>query len=141
MFIPESAHRSSEFAQTQTPPPSSSSTSTTTTSTNRMTVFVAEIACIMCSRTVETAIDACWPPAGSVLLQAEGSTVLRRIQLNRLRCPDCGGNTEATEVTTRLLRRERPIDWQNDQPHRGRPPRWLVAQRAVAASLGEHRDA
>ena len=129
MFIPESAYRSSEFAQTQTPPPSSSSTSTTTTSTNRMTVFVAEIACIMCSRTVGTAIDACWPPAGSVLLQAEGSTVLRRIQLNRLRCPDCGGNTEATEVTTRLLRRERPIG-----PGPGR-----ISEREAAVVL-RHRD-
>ena len=121
MFIPESAYRSSEFSQTQTPPPSP--TLTTATSTSKTTVFVAEIACIMCSRTVGTAIDTSWLPSGSVLMQAEGSTVLRRLQLDRLRCPDCGGNTAATDVTTRLLRRERPIDWQNDQPRRGRPPR------------------
>ena len=38
--------------------------------------------------------------------------MLRRIELDRLRCPDCGGNTEATEVTPRLLRRER-VDWRD----------------------------
>lgn len=115
MLIPESAYRSEEFPSPAT------------------TVVVAEITCIMCGRDVGTAVDTRWPPIGSVLIQLEGSTVLRRIQLDRLRCPDCGGNTEATDVSTKLLRRERPLDWQHmERPRPGRPPKWLLAQRAAA---------
>ena len=116
MLIPESAYRSDEF-----PAPAT-------------TVFVAEIACILCTRLVGTAIDLRWPPLTTVLIQMDGSNVLRRVELRHLRCADCGGNTAATEVTTRLLRRERAIDWQKEQPRRGRPPRWLVAERAARAA-------
>ena len=114
MLIPESAYRSDEF-----PAPAT-------------TVFVAEVGCILCSRVVCTAIDSRWPPLTTVLIQMEGSSVLRRVALSRLRCPDCGGNTSPTEVTTRLLRRERAIDWQREQPRRGRPPKWRVAERATS---------
>src|SRR5260370_17628229 len=119
MFSRESAYSSTEL-------PSPTTTTRTTT-----TVFVAEVTCVMCSRLVGTAVETHWPPVNSVLIQVEGSAALRRIALDRLRCPDCGGNTAPTEVTTRLLRRERPIDWQQEQPRRGRPPRWLVAQRTA----------
>jgi hypothetical protein len=94
-------------------------------------VFVAEIACIMCTAVVGIAIETRWPPVNTVLIQIEGSTVLRRIELNALRCPVCGGNTAATEVTPRLLRRER-VNWQQDRPRVGRPPKWLAAARAAA---------
>ena len=116
MLIPESARHSDEFPFGAT------------------TVFVAEIACIMCSRVIGTAVDTRWPPVYSVLIQVEGARVLRRVELSRLRCPDCGGNTSSTEVTARLLRREGPIDWRKNGPRRGRPPKWLVAQRAANAS-------
>ena len=125
MFIPDSAYSSTEIP------------SSTTTTRKTTTVFVAEVTCVMCSRLVGTAVETHWPPVNSVLIQVEGSAVLRRIALRRLRCPDCGGNTAPTEVTTRLLRRERPIDWQQDQPRRGRPPTWLVAQRATARLRGD----
>src|SRR5579859_7237840 len=114
MHIPESAFRSNEFPASAT------------------TVFVADIACILCARTVGTAIDVRWPPLTTVLIQMDGSKILRRVELRRLRC-DCGGNTAATEVTTRLLRREGAIDWRREQPRRGRPPKWLVAERAARA--------
>ena len=114
MLIPESVYRSDEF-----PAPAT-------------TVFVAEISCIMCSREVGIAVEARWPPVGTVLIQLEGSRVLQRVELRHLRCPDCGGNTSPTEVTMRLLRRERPLDWQQEgQPRRGRPPKWLALQRAA----------
>ena len=116
MLIPESAYRSDEF-----PAPAT-------------TVFVAEIACILCARFVGTAVDVRWPPITTVLIQMDGSKVLRRVELRRLRCADCGGNTAATEVTTRLLRRERAIDWRTERPPRGRPPKWLVAERAARAA-------
>lgn len=114
MLIPECVYRSDEFPSGAT------------------TVFVADIACILCSRTVGTAIDRRWPPIVSVLFQFVGTNVLRRVELSRLRCPDCGGNTSAAEVTARMLRRESAIDWQRDQPRRGRPPKWLVEQRRAA---------
>jgi hypothetical protein len=113
MHIPESVFRSDAFPAPTTP------------------VFVAEIACIMCTAVVGTAIDTRWPPVLTVLLELEGSRVLRRVELDRLRCPHCGGNTEATEVTPRLLRRDR-VDWRLDRPRVGRPPKWLAAQRAAA---------
>src|SRR5947207_3040595 len=108
MHIPESAYSSDEFAKPAT------------------TVFVAEITCILCSRDIGTAVDTCWPPVGTVLIQLEGSNMLHRVEVRRLRCPDCGGNTSATEVTTRLLRRERSVNWKDERPRRGRPPKWLV---------------
>jgi hypothetical protein len=121
MLIPEAAYRSDDF-----PAPAT-------------TVFVAEIACIMCTRVLGTAFDTRWPPLNTVLIQIEGSAVLRRVELSQLRCDVCGGNTSPTEVTTRLLRRERAIDWQREQPRRGRPPKWLVAERARARATASRR--
>jgi hypothetical protein len=95
----------------------------------------------MCSRFVGIAVDTNWPPVDTVLIQLEGSTVLRRMQLDRLRCPECGGNTAPTEVTTKRLRRERAIDWQKEQPRRGRPPKWLAAQRAAEQFRSEQESA
>jgi hypothetical protein len=109
MHIPESVYRSEAFPAPATP------------------VFVAEIACIMCTTVVGTAIDTRWPPVLTVLIEFEGARVLRRVGLDQLRCPTCGGNTEATEVTPRLLRRER-VDWRLERPQVGRPPKWLTAQ-------------
>ena len=117
MHIPESAYHSKEFSSLRT------------------TVLVAEIACIMCTHVLGIAVDSRWPPVSTVLFQTEGSTVLRRVVLARLRCPGCGGNTAPTEVTTRLLRREQPTDAWLDEPRRGRPPKWLAAQRAAARPL------
>jgi len=128
VFIPESAYGSTEL-----PSPSTTTRKTTT-------VFVADITCILCSREIGIAVAPNWPPVISVLVQLEGSAVLRRIALDRLRCPDCGGNSAPSEVTTRLLRHERPIDWQEEQPRRGRPPRWLVAQRTAGGPPSDPSD-
>jgi len=114
MPIPESVYGSAEFSSAVT------------------TVFAAELTCLMCSRTLGTAVDTHWPPLSDVLCRFEGSNVFRRVPLHQLRCPDCGGNTTPTEVTKRTLRRERPVDWRNERPHRGRPPKWLVEQREAA---------
>jgi hypothetical protein len=137
VFIPESAYQSTDLVS----PEASSAAPDPTPSTSKIRVFVADITCILCSRTVGTAVSTFWPPVASVLIQFDGSNVLRRVLLRRLRCSDCGGNTEAAEVTKKLLRLERPIDWQRDAPVRGRPPKWRIAQRAAAADLEGHREA
>jgi hypothetical protein len=36
------------------------------------TVFAAEITCLMCSRTIGTAVDIRWPPISTVLVRFEG---------------------------------------------------------------------
>jgi len=104
-------------------------------------VFVAEIACLMCSRFVGIAIATRWPPVGVVLLQPAGSATLHRCAVGRLRCLDCGGNTAAAEVERRSIRAEKSVDWQAMERRRGRPPRWLVAQREAARLLLEHAQA
>ena len=104
-------------------------------------VFVAEIDCLMCSRSVGVAITTRWPPVGVVLRQPAGSTTLHRCLVGRLRCPDCGGNTAASEVERRSIRPEKSVDWQGTERRRGRPPRWLVAQREAARPLLERAQA
>jgi hypothetical protein len=46
----------------------------------------------------------------------------------RLRCPRCGGAVYIDEVDI-VDRRVEPIEWEDDGPRRGRPPKWLVEQR------------
>ena len=70
MHIPESVFQSEAFPAPATP------------------VFVAEIACIMCTAVVGTAIDTRWPPVLTVLIEFDGSRVLQRVELDRaLRIP------------------------------------------------------
>ena len=100
----------------------------------RRRVFVAEIVCLLCGREAGTATAEQWPPTGPILFQppdAQAPTPVRAWW--RLRCPVCGGNTAADEVTTRTVRLEPVIDWREVRPRRGRPPKWLVDQRRLRA--------
>src|SRR5262245_12102539 len=93
-------------------------------------VIVAAIAFLLWCRPVGTAMSVRWPPTGPILFQAAASECSTRVVAWwRLRCGVCGGNTAASELTTRLLRQEPAIDWKANRPRRGRPPRWLVAYR------------
>jgi hypothetical protein len=83
-------------------------------------VFVAEIACIMCTAIVGTAIDTRWPPVLTVLIEFKEFRVLRRVDLDRsIALPAARGNTEATEVTPRLSGANR-ADWRLERPRVGR---------------------
>ena len=55
------------------------------------------------------------------------------VDWSRLRCGSCGGNAYADDVrTTRIYP---ALAWdQLEPPRRGRPPRWLIAERE---QLGE----
>jgi hypothetical protein len=46
----------------------------------------------------------------------------------RLRCPRCGGSVYVDQVEI-VDRRFEPLEWDDDGPRRGRPPKWLVEQR------------
>jgi hypothetical protein len=41
----------------------------------------------------------------------------------------CGGNTAAAEIETRIVRLEPLVDWREQRPRRGRPPKRLVELR------------
>src|SRR5436305_806561 len=49
-------------------------------------------------------------------------------QTSRLRCPRCGGSVYVDQVEI-VERRIEPVEWEDDGPRRGRPPKWLVEQR------------
>ncbi len=83
----------------------------------RQPLFIAEIACLPCA-------------TGPVLFQPAGLSTARPLaNIWRLRCPVCGGNTAADEITVRTVRLEGPTDWKADSPRRGRPPKWLALLR------------
>src|SRR5205823_2328234 len=101
----------------------------------RQPLFIADIACLPCGRPVGTARSDHWPPKGPVLFQPAGSSNAHPLSnIWRLRCPVCGGNTAADEVTVRRVRIESPTDWKADPPRRGRPPKWLVELRQAGPS-------
>jgi hypothetical protein len=96
----------------------------------RRHVLVAEIVCLLCGRSTGTALAEHWPPTGPILFRppdAETPAVVRAWW--RLRCAICGGNTAASEVTTRTVRLEPAHDWREEKPRRGRPPRCLAELR------------
>ena len=103
----------------------------------RQLLFIADIACLPCGRPVGTARSHRWPPKGPVLFQPAGSSNARPLaNIWRLRCPVCGGNTAADEITVRTARLEGPTDWKADSPRRGRPPKWLAVLRQAGGPDG-----
>ncbi|MDQ3812061.1 MAG: hypothetical protein M3336_17400 [Chloroflexota bacterium] len=80
------------------------------------TFLLAELKCYLCGT-----------HAGSIERE-RGSTSERTIQPGRLRCPRCNGSVYVDSVEV-VARRFEPIDWEDDGPRRGRPPKWLVEQR------------
>lgn len=48
--------------------------------------------------------------------------------VRQIHCPRCGGATFLDEVTV-LTRRVERLEWLEDRPRRGRPPKRLVEQR------------
>lgn len=93
------------------------------------TFVLADLTCYLCGAS-----------AGSIE-QEQGSTATRvAIQrggrrgsigvwdTSRLRCPRCGGSVYVDSVEI-VDRRYEPLEWEDDGPRRGRPPKWLVEQR------------
>jgi hypothetical protein len=59
-------------------------------------------------------------------------------QTSRLRCPRCGGSVYVDQVEI-VDRRTEPLEWEDEGPRRGRPPKWLVEQRRRKRELtAEH---
>jgi hypothetical protein len=96
--------------------------------------FTAELTCLLCGR-VHGSLDggSSWPPRGEALLYLPGDEQPTSITgWWRLRCAACGGALLATEITSHSVRPETEVDWRTVGIRRGRPPNWLVAERAAA---------
>ena len=96
--------------------------------------FTIELACLLCGRDVGALESDTWPTYRPTLLRQPAAPTVRLADWRRLRCGICGGAAMPTEVTCRLVRNESPVDWATERPRRGRPPKWLIAQRANGSS-------
>ena len=106
----------------------------------RVPRITVEFGCLMCSRDFGILVCESLPVCGALTIQPPGGF---RIEINvdrlrLLRCPTCGGSILPTEIIREEVRVERRIDWSEDRPKRGRPPKWLVEQRRKDA---QERDA
>jgi hypothetical protein len=87
--------------------------------------------CLMCSRDFGILVCASLPVCGAITIQQPGGFHIKVAleHLRFLRCSSCGGSILPTEITREEVRVERRIDWSQDRPRVGRPPKWLVEQR------------
>jgi hypothetical protein len=94
-------------------------------------VIRVALRCLLCARPLGTVVVPRWPWLGRAsFTPAGGAPAVEIPDWRRLRCVACGGNAYPDEVTpVRIYPRVPFDDW---RPRRGRPPRWLVAQREAA---------
>ena len=82
------------------------------------TFVLAELKCYMCGAS-----------AGSIEHeQGDLSGHMAVQKASRTRCARCGGSIYIDQLDT-VERRFEPLEWEDDGPRRGRPPKWLVEQR------------
>ena len=87
--------------------------------------------CLLCARPIGTLVVPRWPWPGLALFHAARRAPAVEVpDWRRLRCAACGGNACPDEVTPVRIYPRVPFD--DCRPRRGRPPRWLVAQREAA---------
>ena len=106
----------------------------------RIPRITVEFGCLMCSRDFGTLVCTSLPVCGTITIQQPGGfhIDIGVDQLGFLRCPTCRGSILPTEVIREEVRVERRIDWSEERPKRGRPPKWLVEERRKSA---QERDA
>ena len=87
--------------------------------------------CLLCARPLGTLVVPRWPhPGPASFYPVGGAPAVEVPDWRRLRCAACGGNAYPDEVAPARIYRRVPFD--DSRPRRGRPPRWLVAQREAA---------
>ena len=92
--------------------------------------FSVELGCLLCSRTLGTIESTTWPVHGPVVLTRPEGLKAQIADWLGVRCDNCGGSVLPTDVTLVEDRVERPHDWSQERPRRGRPPKRLVKQRS-----------
>ena len=90
------------------------------------TFVLAELKCYMCGGL-----------AGSIEHeQGAVSSFMARQQASRVRCKRCGGSVYIDQIEI-VDRRFEPLEWEDEGPRRGRPPKWLVEQRRRKKELAQ----
>jgi hypothetical protein len=101
------------------------------------TFVLADLKCYMCGATagsLERERGSTTPQVAIERAGRVGSIVAW--ETSRLRCPRCGGSVYVDQVEI-VDRRTEPVEWEDDGPRRGRPPKWLVEQRRRKRGLDE----
>jgi hypothetical protein len=93
------------------------------------TFLLADLKCYLCGASAgslerEHGIT----PARMAITRAGKVGSIASWDTSRLRCPRCGGGVYVDEVDI-VDRRFEPLEWEDEGPRRGRPPKWLVEQR------------
>jgi hypothetical protein len=93
------------------------------------TFVLADLKCYMCGATAGSLERERGNTAPRVAIERGGSVgSIVAWETSRLRCPRCGGSVYVDQVEI-VDRRTEPLEWEDDGPRRGRPPKWLVEQR------------
>lgn len=93
------------------------------------TFVLADLKCYMCGATAGSIERERGNSAPRVAIERAGSVrSMVAWETSRLRCPRCGGSVYVDQVEI-VDRRIEPLEWEDEGPRRGRPPKWLVEQR------------
>ena len=99
-------------------------------------VLMAMLRCHLCGETcgvLESPAAAGLPPITG--FTPAGGSKSQLVVWQRLRCPRCdSGSLFVDELDIVTRRVEAPLNTLLEKPRRGRPPRWLVEQRAREAA-------
>jgi hypothetical protein len=95
-------------------------------------VYLVDLRCLASGRDVGVLEARSWPCAGPVLFRARAAQPVVAVpEWRRLRCEVCRGNVYADEIHSLRVYPALSRD-DLDVPRRGRPPKWLIAQRRAA---------
>jgi hypothetical protein len=93
------------------------------------TFVLADLKCYMCGASAGSIQRERGSTAPRVAIERAGNVgTMIAWETSRLRCPRCGGSVYIDTVEI-VDRRTEPVEWEDDGPRRGRPPKWLVEQR------------
>lgn len=93
------------------------------------TFVLADLKCYMCGAAVGSIERERASSVPTVALERDGHVgLIGAWETSRLRCPRCGGSVYVDQVEI-VDRRIEPVEWEDEGPRRGRPPKWLVEQR------------
>jgi hypothetical protein len=93
------------------------------------TFVLVDLKCYMCGATAGSIERERGSTAARVAFERSGDVgTIDAWQTSRLRCPRCGGSVYVDQIEI-VDRRDEPVEWEDEGPRRGRPPKWLVEQR------------
>jgi hypothetical protein len=98
----------------------------TGTHSRRLTV---ELGCILCGDEFGSYQCSSWPMRGPVVVNRVHASHIQAQDWRRMRCSRCGGSVIPKEITQEVVRPEPRLDWADEHPRRGRPPRHVTSAR------------